>query len=191
MIPEDKEVDKALRSSSHGDKAAYAVVVQWCRERLLAYCRSRLRYEDLRSGYQDDLMSDVLLAFWLELNKFPDNEELTSLVAWLRLRREAKSLACDRYRAENAQKRRPSGGIRNLYQEQHSPSVEAEGLLDLEIIDERDKFLSGLKDRDRKLVELRCAGVDVETIALELQFGSSTIYNRLQALEHACRHIND
>ncbi len=187
MTPDaEVRVEKALRSAANGDMDAYAKVAEWCSERLLAYCGSRLQYDDVRSGYQYDLMNEVLHSFWIEINQCLSDEKLTCLVAWYRLRRVAKSLACDHYRAKNAQKRRPSYGIQNLVHEFYAPSVDDNGIFNLETIEERDRFLSRLSDRDRKLLELRRAGVCVEIIASELHVGSSTIYSRLRALENSC-----
>ena len=190
MTPEeDDRIDEALRASANGDKQAYAEVVKWCNQRLLGYCRSRLRFEDLRAGYQDDLLSQVLRNFWCELIELPATHKLTHLEAWIQLRRIAKSLACDHVRAENCQKRRPAEGIRNLDYEQHAPSVENEELTELEITEERDKFLKSLCERDRKILEMRRTGVDIETMTRELNVGTSTLYNRLRELELAVKSI--
>jgi DNA-directed RNA polymerase specialized sigma24 family protein len=184
MIPEvDERFEEALRASANGDQQAFADVCNWCSERLMKYCRSRLCFEDLRSAYQEDLLNQVFQAFWCEINKRPACFSLTSPMAWCILRRIAKSLAYDHYRRQYCRKRRPSEGIRNFNYEQHSPSIEYEGIMELEIRESRDEFLNRLGESDRTLVEMRRAGVDIGGIARQLQVGSSTLYNRLRHLE--------
>ena len=187
----DYRIDEALRASANGDQHAFADVCEWYSHRLMAYCRSRLRFEDLRVGYQDDLLNEVLAAFWREIIKCPDANELTSQQAWCIVRRIAKSLACDHYRADYCRKRRPAEGIRNFDLEHHSPPFDDDGILDLEIKEELHRFLNRLCDRDHKLLEMRRGGVNIDTIAREMNVGSSTLYNRLRDLELAFNDWHD
>lgn len=188
MIPEASEqIRKALHSSAMGDQHAFADVCQWCSKWLTTYCRSRLRYEDLRAGYQEDLHNKVLLHFWLELLRIPEPTKLDCLNSWYILRRIAKSLAYDHYRSKNCKKRRPSNCFCSFECEQNYWYAKNEELLELEIAEERDLFLSSLSNRDKTLLELRQAGTDIETIAKELKVGTSTLYNQLQEMEKSVK----
>jgi DNA-directed RNA polymerase specialized sigma24 family protein len=190
MIPEASEqIRQALHASANGDQHAFEDVCQWCSKWLTNYCRSRLRYEDLRASYEEDLHNEVLFHFWLELQRIPEPAALDCLEFWFILRRIAKSLAYDHYRAKNCKKRRPANGFCSFECEQHYWSAKNYELLELEIAEERDVILMSLSQHDQKLLEFRRAGIDIKTIANELKVGTSTLYNRLQDVEHRVKII--
>ena len=189
ILDTDERIEEALRASTQGDKLAFSDVCNWCGPRLLMYCRSRLRYEDLRSGYQDDLMNKVLHRFWREIQNRITHHELTIQMSWCMLRRIAKSLAYDHYRTEYCPKRRPAGGFRNFECNQHSPSVRDSCNDEFELMETWAKFLDMQSESDRKLIEMRLSGMKVEDIARELQVGTSTLYNRLQNLASTLKSV--
>jgi DNA-directed RNA polymerase specialized sigma24 family protein len=188
MIPEASEqIRQALFASAKGDQHAFEDVCQWCSKWLTTYCRSRLRYEDLRASYEEDLHNEVLFHFWLELQRIPEPTALDCLNFWFILRRIAKSLAYDHYRARNCKKRRPANGFCSFECEQHYRAAQNDELLELEITEERDLILRSLSQHDQKLLELRRECIDIETIAKELKVGTSTLYNRLQEIEKSVK----
>ena len=83
MIPEASEqIRQALYASAKGDQHAFEDVCQWCSKWLTTYCRSRLRYEDLRASYEEDLHNEVLFHFRLELQRIPETTALDCLNFW-------------------------------------------------------------------------------------------------------------
>ncbi len=185
MMPQAEErVEHALRDASQGSRDAFDEVWNWCEPELHRVCRYRLRVSDIHLGYDNDLLQDISLKFWTEINDHRDKYvAITCEHARCLLLRMASHLAIDHSRHEQREKSTIQTWVKRrgmLGRGAESGIAESE----IESIERWNKFFDSLSTEDQELCLLKGRGASIDEIAACLRVSPNTIYRRLTRLRN-------